>query len=93
MNNILKFFSDNASAITAIATIVIAIFTSCTWWISRRIHQSSQQRDKEMNAMYLNLVSAIMSSSGVPGNPIDGAKAFKAQRKELSKLFNEEESE
>lgn len=92
MNYILQTLSDNASAITALATFVIAMFSIFTWLVSRRIHQASIQRHKEMNQMYVNLVSAIMVSGKTIGEPKLGARLFEQQRKELLVLFYKAEA-
>jgi low affinity Fe/Cu permease len=93
MKCVMSFLSDNAAAITALATFVIALFTILMWWLSRRIHQASLQRDKEMNEMYLNLVSAIMASGKLTCEPLMGATEFKRQRDALHDLFFKKEEQ
>jgi hypothetical protein len=87
MKDIMKYLSDNAAAITALATAAIAIFSWLTWRVSHRIHMSSIQRDKEATEMYLNLVSAILSSGKCVGEPNLSASLFAQQKKELLQFF------
>ena len=87
MECIMNFLSDNAAAITALATVVIAVFSWLTWRVSRSIHKASIQRDKEANEMYLNLVSAILASGKGLGEPELSASLFDQQKKELLQFF------
>lgn len=87
MKYVLNFLSGNASAITALATVVIAVFSWLTWRVSRNIHNASIQRDKEASEMYLNLVSALLASGRGIGQPKLAASLFDQQKKELSQFF------
>lgn len=60
MNCIMKFLSDNAAAITGLATVVIALFTILMWWVSHRIHQATQKRDNEISEILINLTAATL---------------------------------
>lgn len=81
------FLSNNATAITALATFVIALFTVLMWWVSRRIHQASLQRDKEMTDLYLNIMSAILVSGRTVGEADFTAMLIKEQKEKLRHLF------
>jgi hypothetical protein len=57
------------------------------WCVSRRIHQASLQRDKEMTELYLNIMAAIMVSSNLVGESTLSIRLLEDQKKELLKLF------
>lgn len=88
MGDFANILNTYAPLISAVSTVVIAIFSVLTWWVSRRIHQASIQREREMNKMYLNLASAIVSSGKGIGEPATSARLFNEQRDELLKFFN-----
>jgi prolipoprotein diacylglyceryltransferase len=83
----MDFLSTNSAAITALATVVIAIFSFMTWLASHRIRQASLLRDKEVNELYLNLVAAIIASSRLAGEGKLASSLFKSHKEELRKLF------
>jgi hypothetical protein len=93
MTCIMNFLSDNAAAITALATVTIAVFSWLTWRVSRSIHKASIQRDKEATEMYLNFVSAILASGRGIGEPKLSASLFDQQKKELLQFFEKPERE
>lgn len=87
INNIMTFLSNNAAAITTLATVVIASFTILMWWVSRRIHEASLQRDKEMTDLYLNIMSAILVSGRTVGEADLTISLIKEQKGKLCQLF------
>ena len=87
MSSILKFLSDNSAALTALATIIIALFTFLMWWVSRRIHQASLKRDKEMTDLYLIIMSTILVSGKTVGEADLAIRLIKEQKEKLSQLF------
>lgn len=88
----MKFLSTNSAAIIALATVVIAVFSVLMWWLSRRIHQASIQRDREMTDLYLNLVTAILASGRGIGEHELSAELFTQQKEELLKFFQKPKS-
>lgn len=87
MNCIMKFLSDNAAAITALATVVIALFTFLMWWVSHRIHEASRQRDKEMKELYLVIMSTLLVSGKTVGEPDLAVRLIKEQTEKLQQVF------
>jgi prolipoprotein diacylglyceryltransferase len=81
------FLANNAAAITALATVVIAVFTFLMWLVSHRIHQATKQRDKEMTDLYLNIMSTILVSGRTVGEADLAVRLIKEQKEKLSKLF------
>jgi predicted negative regulator of RcsB-dependent stress response len=87
MKDLMIWLKDNSSAIIALATVVIAVFSLLTWKVSHSIHKASIQRDKETTEMYLNLVAAILASGEGFGEPTISADQFDQQKKKLLQYF------
>lgn len=83
----MTFLANNAYAITALATSVIAIFTFLMWLVSHRIHQATKKRDKEMTELCLNIISTILVSGRTVGEADLAVRLIKEQKEKLSKLF------
>ena len=87
MNELMRFLANNSAAISAIATVAIAVFSVLTWRVSRQIHRASLQRDKEVSELYLNLVTALVISGRTIGNPESAMNLFEEQRKQFREAF------
>ncbi len=85
----LLFLSDNSSAILALATISIAIFSGVSCLVAYLIHQSTQKRDKETKDILEKLIAATLASGPGVGEEKTMARCFKEQLKEL-RAFNYE---
>jgi hypothetical protein len=87
MNCIFQFLSTYAAAISAIATVVIAVFSCLTWWVSHRIHQATENRDKEIKEILINLTASAMVKERTVGGSEDlVVESFHKIRNELKKL-------
>ena len=89
MKCILTFLSNNAAAITALATVVIAAFTVLMWLVSHRIHQATLKRDREMTELYMNIMATILVSGRTVGLPDLSIRLIAEMKDKLRHLFTE----
>jgi hypothetical protein len=75
--------------IMALATVVIATFTGVSCYVAYRIHQSTQQRDKEFQDILEKLIAATLASGPGLGEEKTMARCFKEQLRELRELKKE----
>lgn len=87
MNWLLRFLTEYAGAITALATCIIALFTVLMWFVTRRIESATRHRDKEMTELYLVIVSTILVSGRTVGEPELSIRLIEEQKEKLGKLL------
>ena len=80
---------ESTNLIMSIATVIIAIFAGFSCFVAYRIHQSTQQRDKETQDMIEKLIAATLASGPGVGEEKTMARCFKMQLKELRELKKE----
>ena len=75
-----------SNILIVLATVVIAIFSALTWFASRRIHQSTQKKDKEIKIILKHLTAATLVGGRGVGYEKTMLNTFKEMLKELDAL-------
>ena len=74
-----------ASAVTALATVVIALYAIFSHRLAKRIENQSRSNQERFHELLLSMVSATLVSGRTVGDPDLATRLFKTQREQMRK--------
>ena len=74
-----------ASAVTGLATVVIAVYAIFSHRLAKRIEKQSRSNQERFHELLLSMASATLVSGRTVGEPDLATRLFKSQREQLRK--------